>query len=592
MDEIKEFALSFSLMLLLAAVSYEIVLFIDEDALSDYDIYYTAELKANGLLYENYTYNIRSNMRYHMLYRIWDSNLWFTTQSNEGIQCVNISIHGGHFLAVPYVKDVYGSVWFFNNNTENDNYISYISSKAKRNEAGVYVPRGIPSGRYVVSYVFRLNPDVLYDGHNYFIPLVLATEHHAYKKVELIFPSKFTVYSFPPTLHRTSQSSKTVLSGFLEDDFPLKTHLLFSNIGNFSHHMIERVNYDLKGSESQAALLENIRFWCAWFIAYGLLYAIIILPFVYLIAYLLWGRERKRYAIPEEVMEPPAHRAPWLVNFIFKNEGDKISYHSAFIATLLDLHRRGKIKISDDGERIEILDYENDLDVFETNVMDYLYNLGENGVVNLKRIKEEIKHARKTGDYRTLLRYQGLENQVYLSSVDLEKARKEFIITPERKIEILFIVGIFWALFGFFYILILAFDLALFMVYLLFIPLLYMLQVGLMWWHPDVLGRWKDDYYKEKLMWDRFREFLENKKKIREKYYIFSDFWDDWLIYGYALEVGNDVLDALNKGGIQFPLLTRANNAHSYIVYVSPGSTSTSVGGAGGGFGGGGAGAR
>ncbi len=527
-----------------------------------------------------------------MLYRIWNTALWFRNTANMGIACENVTIHGKYVPAVPYVRDYYGSVWFLDNDSNNEKYISYISSKAKRNEAGIYVPSGIPSGKYVVSYVFKLNPDVLYDGSHYLIPLVLATEHHFYNGVKITMPDNFKVYVFPPTLKIHTHGRSTTISGTLEEDFPLKTYMVMRTINNFTHSSINSVDYDLERKASSDMLLEHIRYWIAWSTTYVLLYAIMILPFVYLATYLIKGRERKKYAIPREVIEPPTRRPPRVVNIVFKKEGDGVDLYSIFMATLLVLHKKGKIKIYDNGEKIEILEYDDDLDPFERKVMNYLLMLSEDDKVDLKNIKEKLVTARKHSDTQTLIKYEGLSNELIITPDEKDKILKKYITTPSKRIEMLFTFGILWGVFGFVYVFIFARDIAIYAIIAMFLPLLYITQVGLMWWHPEVLGRWKEDYYKEKLMWDRFKEFLKNEKLLKEKYAAASEFLDDWLIYGYALGVHSKVLKALKRENLDFPLLNLTNNLLPYVVYITPGSVGGVTGGAMGGFGGGGGGAR
>lgn len=60
-------------------------------------------------------------------------------------------------------------------------------------------------------------------------------------------------------------------------------------------------------------------------------------------------------------------------------------------------------------------------------------------------------------------------------------------------------------------------------------------------------GRWKADYYKEKLEWDAFKSFLSNFAIIQK--YAPEDIaiWKEWLVYGTALGVGHNVVKAMDK---------------------------------------------
>jgi uncharacterized membrane protein len=56
-----------------------------------------------------------------------------------------------------------------------------------------------------------------------------------------------------------------------------------------------------------------------------------------------------------------------------------------------------------------------------------------------------------------------------------------------------------------------------------------------------LLGRWKQDYYKEKLEWNAFRDFLSDYAMIKK--YAPEDLvlWKEWLVYATALGVGDKV---------------------------------------------------
>jgi hypothetical protein len=87
-----------------------------------------------------------------------------------------------------------------------------------------------------------------------------------------------------------------------------------------------------------------------------------------------------------------------------------------------------------------------------------------------------------------------------------------------------------------------------------------LVQSVLAWSFPPTLfGRWKDDYYREKLQWDAFGRFLSDMA-LMEKYAP-EDLsrWGDWLVYGTALGVGDKVVEAMDALNIHIPDLTVAS---------------------------------
>jgi uncharacterized membrane protein len=119
---------------------------------------------------------------------------------------------------------------------------------------------------------------------------------------------------------------------------------------------------------------------------------------------------------------------------------------------------------------------------------------------------------------------------------------------------------------------------------------------------PTLLGRWKEEYYKEKLEWDGFRKFLSDMAQLKK--YELQDFamWKEWLIYGTALGVGKKVSEAMKKLKVSVseadmvPIIFTSFHGVN-LALITTGHPSSGGGhggsfGGGGGFGGGGAGGR
>jgi uncharacterized membrane protein len=123
--------------------------------------------------------------------------------------------------------------------------------------------------------------------------------------------------------------------------------------------------------------------------------------------------------------------------------------------------------------------------------------------------------------------------------------------------------------------------------------LILLVQIAVPAFAPSALfGRWKEDYYKEKLEWDAFRNFLSDFAMIKK--YAPEDLamWKEWLIYGTALGVGDKVRDAMASLNVIIPLAfaekgMQTHFDHAYAASAPKSSGSGGMGG-GGGFGGGG----
>ena len=110
--------------------------------------------------------------------------------------------------------------------------------------------------------------------------------------------------------------------------------------------------------------------------------------------------------------------------------------------------------------------------------------------------------------------------------------------------------------------------------------------------HPALLGKWKKYHYREKLEWDSFKETLKSKE-LDNMLLENDSLWEDWLIYGTALGVGEKVREAMKKAGIEDDMLNFSEVTSTTMGFVFVSGTGSGGGfSGGGGFGGGGAGAR
>ena len=132
----------------------------------------------------------------------------------------------------------------------------------------------------------------------------------------------------------------------------------------------------------------------ALFLGYGTLIFVLGLPFILVLLYLLFGRE-EQCTVPEYLsMVPDPTIRPWIVNLLFT--GDPLDFdENGYYATLLDLHRRGIIRLSltSPGQvQIRILGNQ-PLDGYETRVIEFLKDLSQGDLLELASLGEEYAAA-------------------------------------------------------------------------------------------------------------------------------------------------------------------------------------------------------
>ena len=592
MKERRELVISLSVMIMLSGIAVFIVNYLPDILPSDYEITeYNAHLTTQGVLYENYTYVIHSSGKYHMLYRYWDTSLFYGKPFAVGIYLLNVSFNSENTHAIPYVKTGLDEVYVVGNVSYDSNDVNYIARKANENEVGIYFPKGITSGKYTVGYVFLLYPVIEKGNDGYHLSLTLANKHKEYKNVQIEIPNKFEVLA-SPYLHKTESSTETILKGEVQDDLPVNIDLFFKNLTNFSHESIKNINGDIYSQVENVYSDEFVKYTISIDFLYVFYYITLGFPILYILFHYFVGRD-KTVSVEEDIFYPPKKRRPWIVNLVFKNEGGRVDQSSVLMSTLLDFQKRGIIEISTDGKIIKILKkYDESLDSYEKRGLFYLYDWADYDTLNLEKFKRIFKD--KEHNKETIREIQSSSSDLLVHSKEADAEIKKFIYLPTNLLGALFIFEMLYLFVSFLYYVIAAPTYAFYILWIIFLSFVYVGQIGAMWWHPDVLGRWKDDYYREKLKWGKFREFLSNEKKVKERYSMVSDYAEDWLIYGYALGVGKKVEKVLSSPEIGLPIAKMMKKLYEYTpyIFVATFSSSGGVGGAAGGFGGGGAGVR
>ena len=99
----------------------------------------------------------------------------------------------------------------------------------------------------------------------------------------------------------------------------------------------------------QRAFWYNLPYYAAYLLNILGKIAVILVPLLLIVIYYRYGRE-KEFTVPAYLSTlPGTNLKPWQVNLLFK--GDAMDFdEDGYYATLLDLHRRKNISITEKGE--------------------------------------------------------------------------------------------------------------------------------------------------------------------------------------------------------------------------------------------------
>jgi uncharacterized membrane protein len=489
--------------------------------------------------------------------------------------------------------------------------VNDIRSLAVRNEVGCYKPEKFDAGEYKIGYVFKLHPPLECDADYCHLNLKLAEEHLPYKQVTIVIHNagSFVVqlFSHPPMDVRKDNDMWIVIGESPKDTLLEIEMLLKPEIGDIMDGFSREVaDVEEKTLSANSKYSTTYTFFSA--LRYALIAMIVLFPAMLVLIYCKYGWE-KVFTVPKFLSYVPKRRKPWLVNLVFK--GDPFNFdENGFYATLLDLQRQEILKIETEGEvserlRIELLKGPDAVeDDYEQRVLWFLRDHAENGVFDTKAFEgtvNRLKDSSRMGEYAML---SGIHDRMQeLMNVGDKKIAREFVMSGRKHVALLLIpfllvmlaMFLLFLIFGKVYPQLLSCLLSAFILSLQSIPPIVA---------PTALfGKWRVNYYKEKLEWDAFKTFLSDFAAIQK--YALEDLtmWKEWLVYGTALGVGDKVAKAMERLQVSVPEARAVIYMPIYFGHAfrmtTPPATGTGGGGiggggfgAGGGFGGGGGGAR
>ncbi len=559
---------------------------------------YTAILDPDGVLTEVFVYHVGENREYTMLYRYWEAPLTLTYTSQPHIQLLSIQCPGD---SIPYVKDYTGHVTVWN--ISSTIYVYDIRERAYLNEAGCYFPGKIPAGDHKVVYKYVIRPPLRCDGTYCHLNLKLAREHITYSNVNVtILDPRGDIKAFyvhVPEYSIIREGGKITVSGYSSENQLLETEFVYNEnngirIPGFKIEVGNALDETIQANEGYLALYNVIKYSSYILLILSLAYPLILLGIYY------WKGKEKKYVVPKYLSYvPDPKKKPWLVNLLFK--GDALTIDSdALYATILDLERKGYLEIIGNKEYVVVKIKKNpqpgELDRYEQDVFEFIRYWSVNGVLDIEELKERAETM--SSSHKKSL-YEWMRSLITTPSWMKDLAKN--YVTSIR-IWFILLTAIF-ILVGFLTAAVLG-DSSIYMPYAQRIPIplfILGLQNIIAAIAPSQLfGRWKKDYYKEKLQWDAFRNMLKDLAMIQK--YAPQDLviWKEWLVYATALGIGKKVVEAMEKLRIPVPssgyfIYVWPRHYHMVMSTVSPKGSGAAGGGgfgAGGGFGGGGGGVR
>jgi len=564
---------------------------------SDLYVDYKAYIDVDEEIYmrEDITYFPR-NDNITMLYRNFKVPLTY----GEDIETPFIKVidFGGAFI--PYIKDWRGNVYMKGGE---DRYEGVIRNKAKRNEVGIYSEEGF-KGKQSLFSEFFLYPPVNDDGTYQHVNIKLADEHVYYRSVSItVRDNKGLIDNLYPHLPLYSvkrEEGMWIIEGKAPDNTLVEIEMVMKGLEG-EHFYQPATNIPLRVKEANERFLREINFRDGF--RKVLLFILFTFPLFIFFIYRIFGRERS-FSVPRFLsFIPNRNRKPWFVNMVFSGDATETD-ESAYFSTLLDMERRGLIEIKEELGDIKIKVNEMHIeDPYERKILMFITgNASDEGIFSIRDMEKRMREFLKYKDIEALKQLKKTFDNIIKfknreSYKDLLSLKGFYVLRVCALILSVVVVIIFVHSSSFIYAY--TYDIV-----VLSLSCLALINIPHIVLPRQIFGRWKGTYYKERLEWEAFGNFLSDLAMIKK--YAPEDIvlWKEWLIYGVALGVGDNVEKALEDLNIRIPEVRkiRVLRDRTYYYYRSLNEGIKSLTsynakggggfGVGGGFGGGGAGGR
>jgi uncharacterized membrane protein len=545
---------------------------------------YRATLSEDGKLVENYTYDVGVANKYHMLYRYWEVPLSSTPLPIPSVQLLDLIPPEGK---IGYMKDNRGDFTTYGEKPDVST-VNEMKYRANNNEVGVFSYSYLMRGKYTVDFTFQLHPPIEYDNQWTHLNLKLAgSDHVSYGHVRIIVPATYAdhMYVYPPSLVTEKNGDTVEITGSVAGNENLAVEFLIPNTAADKLRAVsgKAVHQDyISDLTTSAHLWYSIPYTLAYFLKYSGMAAVLATPFLLVFLYLRFGREKK-FTIPAYFSTTPnTALRPWQVNFLFRHNAGMLD-EDALYATLLDLQRKKMIALTEKADQkhleIRVLSPET-TDVYEKKVLDLLTTYAEDGVFDTGKVEKLVNSFDTRGVscglmIRRLTRHNPDPSLVSRYIVDNSKKFRWFFIGGIVMILICLALYGLDTMLGY----ILAVALVLWIVVIIQLFIAYKAP-------PALFGTWKEDHYREKLEWDSFEHFLSDLAMIKKYTPADMAMWGEWLVYGTALGVGENVEKAMRALNVPLPT-TGISSQHSRMLLAFTPMITTSVMGRGGRGGGG-----
>ncbi|MCZ7380299.1 MAG: DUF2207 domain-containing protein [Candidatus Methanoperedens sp.] len=556
---------------------------------------YRGDLYLNGTLDEKFIWEIKEPGKFRMLFRTWKVPLTSLELEYPYIEAVSITSPPG---TIPYIKDYRSRVKIFSSSYAG--YMNEIVALADSDEAGIYKPEKFDAGIYEINYGFKVHPPLECDGEYCHLNLKIADEHRPYKHFTFVIhdPRGFVSQVFMhPQMDVRKVGDTWVIDGASPENSLLEVEMLLDpRVKNAMAAFPQNISgVKDKTLSANSGYYGKSGIFSALILTLKAL--VFLFPVILALIYYRYGKE-KSFTVPEFLSVVPHQRKPWLVNLVFRKDPFDFD-ENGFYATLLDMHRRGILKIengmdkkAEDGLKIRLLKKpEAADDEYEKKVLEFLESFAKMDVFDTRVFEARINELRMSatsGSQAASYRLDNIrERMQVLMKVSEKNAAKEYVVSGKK-----YVAG-FITLFSLVLIAMLMLDLSFGTVYpqlsigLPISIILVMQSIPPLFVSSALFGRWKENYYKEKLEWDAFRDFLSDFAMIKKYAPEDITMWQEWLVYGTALGVGDKVAKVMEELNVHIP---EANTVHYMPVFFGHvyGMTSPPSSGGEGGFSGGG----
>ena len=264
---------------------------------------YSATLYPNGTLEEVYTYLVKNDGEFHVLYRSWGSEVRFARGEGERVIPIDVNVTPSEGC-IGYACSSLGQLETYHGK----DLTIYSSDYVKRNEMGIYCREGLRKGTYVVRYTVKIYPELQKGSDGYLLHITFSEDGSAYERVAIRLTGFDVEDVWVPSYMEAAGEENLTIRTKERIDGPITAAILLKSVPeDFTRSGLAEVKSASREGRWSIRKV-NLLYMFSLGTYTVVKYYYILFPVFFLALYLLLGREKYPGRVESERILPPPEK--------------------------------------------------------------------------------------------------------------------------------------------------------------------------------------------------------------------------------------------------------------------------------------------